>query len=316
MTESDRRPGYLRLLEQGSLSERVRTFEGILEKCALCPSQCGVNRREGKVGACGVDARPKVAAMSIHPWEEPPISGERGSGTIFFSGCTLSCLFCQNYPISQMGVGRYLSVDELATGMLKLQHRGAHNINLVTSTHQMPAVAAALFLAAKRGLTIPIVYNTSGYERVEILHLLEDLVDIYLPDIKYADREAAKFCSQKDDYVRYNRWALLEMWRQVGPLQVDELGVARRGLLVRHMVLPENLAGTRQCMSFLAREMGSGVWISLMSQYFPAHKALLSPPLDRKPSAGEYREAFRTLIELGLGNGFMQNCADNGNSFS
>lgn len=315
MAGSDRRPGYLKLSEQGLLSERVRIFEDILYRCVLCPRQCGANRHEGKVGACGVDAKPKVAAMSVHPWEEPPISGTGGSGTIFFSGCTLNCLFCQNYPISQMGVGRYLSVEELARGMLKLQQREAHNINLVTSTHQMPAVLAALLQAVPQGLSIPIVYNTSGYERIEILRMLEDVVDIYLPDIKYADGDAARFCSQREDYVGYNRPAILEMWRQVGELQTDEQGIAFRGLLVRHMVLPESLSGTSKCMGFLASEMGSSVWVSMMSQYFPAHKALQIPPLDRKPSAKEYREAFQTLIELGLSNGFVQDRAHHADPF-
>jgi len=312
MIESEECPGYLRLLDEGCLSDRVRILERILAKCVLCPRQCGADRLKGKVGACGVDARPKVAAMSIHPWEEPPISGTQGSGTIFFSGCTLKCLFCQNYPISQLGVGRYISVEQLADGMLKLQQRGAHNINLVTATHQIPAVAAAIMLAATQGLSVPIVYNTSGYERTEILRLLDGLVDIYLPDIKYADGRAAEFCSQRKDYVIYNRPALLEMWRQVGALQVDQQGIARRGLLVRHMVLPANLSGTHQCLNFLAKEMGSSVWISLMSQYFPAHQALRSPPLDRKPSAAEYREAFQALIHSGLENGFMQDWGDNG----
>lgn len=299
-------PGYLKLFERGLLEKRAHMLEDLLNHCVLCPRKCGVNRYEGAGGACGVDSRPKVAAMNTHPWEEPPVSGARGSGTIFFSGCTLKCIFCQNYPISQMGIGRTISVEELAGGMLKLQEQGAHNINLVTSTHQMPVVVRALCLAVQRGLHLPIVYNSSGYERVETLRLLEDIVDIYLPDIKYDDVNAARFCSQREDYVDYNRPALIEMWRQVGPLQLDEHGIAWRGLLVRHMVLPENLSGTRNCLGFLRHHLGPDVWVSLMHQYFPAYKALTSPPLDRKVTRKEYRQACGALLELGLDNGFLQ----------
>lgn len=299
-------PGYLRLFQRGLLEERARKLEDLLNQCVLCPRKCAVNRYESSNGACGVDFRPKVAAMNIHPWEEPPISGTRGSGTIFFSGCTLKCIFCQNYPISQMGIGRTITAEELAGGMLKLQEQGAHNINLVTATHQMPAVVRALCLAVQSGLHLPIVYNTSGYERIETLQLLKDIVDVYLPDIKYDDAAAAKFCSQKEDYVNYNRPALIEMWRQVGPLQVDEHGIAWRGLLVRHMVLPENLSGTRNCLAFLRGHVGPDVWVSLMHQYFPAYKAVTTPPLNRKVTRHEYQQAFEALLELGLDNGYLQ----------
>ncbi len=302
------RPGYLELAQKGVLWERARVLEDLLNACALCPRRCRVNRNQGELGACGVDFRPKVAAMTIHPWEEPPISGTAGSGAIFFSGCTLQCLFCQNYPISQMGVGRRVSVQHLAEGMLRLQQRGAHNLNLVTATHQLPAVLSALCLAVPRGLHLPIVYNTSGYEREEILRLLEGIVDIYLPDVKYDDAAAAQFCSGRDDYVHYNRSALVEMWRQVGPLQMDKQGVGVRGLLVRHMVLPNNLSGTRGCLTFLHRRMGPNVWVSLMNQYFPAHKALFVPLLQRKVGSQEYRQALDILFELGLVNGFVQEC--------
>ena len=202
---------YISLYETGQLAERARILDAVLESCTLCPRRCGVNRKSGKPGICGVDAKLKVAAISIHPWEEPPISGSRGSGTIFFSGCTLKCVFCQNYPISQLGVGCSMSVADLAQSMLMLQKKGAHNINLVTPTHQIPAFAHALLLATSRGLEIPIVYNTSGYENPETLKLLEGIIDIYLPDIKHASEEASQFCSQRSDYVEYNRAALKEM---------------------------------------------------------------------------------------------------------
>ena len=300
------KPSYLALHDQGILPERARLFTTLLTSCTLCPRQCKVNRAAGELGACGVDARPKVAAINIHPWEEPPISGTRGSGTIFFSGCTLKCIFCQNYPISQLGVGNYLSVEELAEGMLSLQRKGAHNINLVTPTHQMAAVVEALLQAIPLGFRLPLVHNTSGYERVEILRLLEGIVDIYLPDIKYADPEVAERCSRRSDYIEFNRLALLEMWRQVGPLRLDAEGIACRGMLIRHLVLPENLSGTADNLAFLAEKIGPEVWVSLMHQYFPAHEALHIPPLNRKVTRDEYEKALSKLSQLGLEKGFVQ----------
>lgn len=303
-------PGYLGLYEKGVLASRVEALEKHLACCDLCPRHCGVNRGAGQIGACGVGTAPKVAAISMHHWEEPTISGARGSGTIFFSGCTLKCVFCQNYPISQLGVGRTMGIEELAAGMLSLQKKGAHNINLVTPTHQMAAVARALLVAIPRGLRLPIVYNSSGYESVEILRLLEGIVDIFLPDIKYSDAEAALFCSGRSDYVDHNRPALLEMWRQVGHLSLDDKGVACKGLLIRHLVLPGSLSGTRSGFSFLAGKMGADTWISLMNQYFPAYKAHNLPPLDRKITREEYEEAFEVLNDLGLSNGFVQTFPD------
>ena len=300
------KPSYLALYEQGILAERASLLNAALSSCNLCPCQCGVNRKAGHLGACGVDARPKVAAFNVHPWEEPPISGTCGSGTIFFSGCTLKCLFCQNYPISQLGVGRYLSVEELARGMLSLQKKGAHNINLVTATHQMAAVVEALLWAIPRGLRVPLVHNTSGYERIEVLRLLDGIVDIYLPDIKYADPEVAGRCSRRTDYVAFNRTALVEMWRQVGPLKLDSEGIAYRCMLIRHLVLPEDLSGTAENLAFLAQNLGREVWISLMHQYFPAHEALHAPPLNRKTTRREYESAFNAVTDLQLENGFVQ----------
>ncbi len=247
-----------------------------------------------------------MASIYLHKWEEPPISGTNGSGTIFFSGCTLRCIFCQNYPVSQFGVGREMSVEDLASGMLELQNKGAHNINLVTSAHQMPAVVSALLSAAHRGLRIPIVYNSSGYESLETLRLLDGIIDIYLPDIKYADPEIAKKYSGAADYVSYNREALVEMWRQAGPIRTDAQGIAIRGMMVRHLVLPEDLSGSGDCLSFLVRRFGPQVWVSLMNQYFPAHKGPSTPPLDRKPTEEEYEAAFAALTALGISNGFVQ----------
>ncbi len=269
-----------------------------------------MNRNAGQMGACGTDGRLKVAAINIHPWEEPPISGTRGSGTIFFSGCTLRCIFCQNYPISQLGVGREMTARELASSMLQLQSKGAHNINLVTPTHQAAGFVEALALAVPEGLRIPVVYNTSGYESIETLRLLEGVVDVYLPDIKYSSPQASLAYSGRDDYVGHNRAALLEMWRQVGPLKVDREGIATRGMVVRHLVLPGNLAGTAESLKFLADHLGSELWVSLMNQYFPAHEALRTPPLDRKISEEEYESAFQISCDLGLHNGFVQMCSE------
>ncbi len=304
----DTMPGYVRLLRTGELLHRAQALEAKLRRCDLCPRGCGVDRTAGRTGFCGVDARLKVAAINLHPWEEPPVSGTRGSGTIFFSGCTLRCIYCQNYPISQMGVGRHMSPNELAGQMIALQEKGAHNINLVTSTHQMAGFVRALATAAQDGLRIPVLYNTSGYESLETLSLLNGIVDIYLPDIKYSDPEVAHTLSAARDYVFHNRRALAAMWEQVGPLRTDPLGIARRGMIVRHLVLPEDLSGTRDCLSFLARRLGTGVWVSLMNQYFPAHKGHATPPLDRKVSEEEYEAAFEALTSLGLLEGFTQEC--------
>lgn len=312
--EPCRVPGYVALYESGELAERALTLNKILSSCTLCPRQCRVDRTRGLTGACGVDSRPKIAAASIHPWEEPPISGTRGSGTIFFTGCTLSCIFCQNYPISQLGVGRNLTTEELAEEMLALQRKGAHNINLVTATHQMPAVVEALLIAVPKGLSIPLIHNGSGYERIEILRLFDGIVDIYLPDIKYAESDVAQRLSGRADYVRHNRAALVEMWRQRGPLRIDAEGLACSGTLIRHLVLPGGLSGTSECMEFLSHAIGPDVWVSLMNQYFPAHRAVNRPPLDRKVSSEEYEKAFEVLLELSLDNGFVQSCLEQSRS--
>ena len=297
---------YLELFETGELLRRADALDARLGRCDLCPRACGVDRKNAKLGYCGIGSLPRVASINLHPWEEPPISGTRGSGTIFFSGCTLRCVFCQNYPISQLGVGREISVNDLAFEMLDLQNKGAHNINLVTSTHQMPAVVRALLSAARRGLRIPLVYNSSGYESIETLRLLDGIIDVYLPDIKYADSEIALKYSEAADYVSCNREALVEMWRQTGPLRTDTDGIAVKGMIVRHMVLPEDLSGSGECLSFLARRMGRQVWVSLMNQYFPAHKGTSTPPLDRKVTREEYEAVFSAMTGLGILNGFVQ----------
>ena len=300
-------PGYLALNRSGELTHRSEVAYSLLSPCRLCPRECGADRLSGEEGFCRSGDQPKVASWTLHPWEEPPISGTRGSGTIFFSGCTGRCLFCQNYPISQLGVGNTVSVQQLAEMMLELQDRGCHNINLVTPTHFVPQILAALELAIEGGLRLPLVYNTSGYERVETLRLLEGVVDIYLPDAKYADDETARWLSGFVRYVEANRAALKEMFRQVGDeLILDGEGVARRGLIIRHLVLPNGLAGTQEVLNWIAENLSPRVHISLMDQYFPAYKAVGHPILGRKITAEEYEEALRAFEDAGLERGWMQ----------
>ncbi len=247
-----------------------------------------------------------VASHNAHHGEEPPISGSRGSGTIFFSGCSLRCAYCQNWPISQQGQGREVSDDELAGMMLALQRRGCHNINLVTPSHVVPQVLEALALAAAAGLSIPLVYNSSGYDSPETLSLLDGVIDIYLPDLRYRDGGVSGRHSGAPDYPEVNAAALGEMWRQVGPLRCDGDGVALRGMIVRHLVLPGGLSQTREALSFLAREISPEVHLSLMAQYFPAHRAIGLPELGRPLTAAEYGRALEWLEESGLKNGWRQ----------
>jgi len=304
---TDREVGYRRLRREGRLAERVERSRERLEACDLCPRRCGVNRLQGEVGFCRAGARAKVASRNAHHGEEPPISGTRGSGTIFFSHCTARCLFCQNYPISQSGVGQVVSGERLAQMMLELQRAGCHNVNLVTPTHYVPQIIEAVSQAADRGLRIPLVYNTSGYDRVETLRLLDGVVDIYLPDAKYADDAVAERLSGFRGYVAANRAALLEMARQVGAtLQVDEDGVAVRGMLIRHLVLPHGLSQTPAVLGWIAEHLGPEASISLMSQYFPAHKAVGHPELGRRLLPREYEDARRALEVLGLEEGWCQ----------
>ena len=300
-------PTYLHLEASGELASRVEAAWAILGDCKLCPRQCRVNRLEGKLGFCRSGAQARVASWNRHPWEEPPISGTRGSGTIFFSGCTGACLFCQNYPISQLGVGQEVSADQLASMMLELQARGCHNVNLVTATHFVPQVLAALQLAIPRGFHLPLIYNTSGYETVETLRLLEGVVDVYLPDAKYADDNIARELSDFRWYVRSNRVALKEMLRQVGPsLRLDDNGLAVRGMIVRHLVLPGGLAGGSEVARWLAANLSTELHVSIMGQYFPAHRAVGHPTLGRKVWASEYAAAIAAFVEAGFENGWQQ----------
>jgi len=307
-------PSYLRLHRSGELRARARDATAALARCELCPRACRVDRLNGKRGACGVGAEPVIASWTAHRWEEPPISGTRGSGTVFFSGCTGKCTFCQNYPISQLGYGNVVSIERFAGMMLELQRRGVHNINFVTPTHFVPQILAAVDVAAGRGLRLPLVFNTSGFDLVETLRLLDGVIDLWLPDAKYADDDTARRLSGFAGYVAVNRAALKEIHRQVGPgLVCDGQGIARRGMIVRHLVLPEGLAGTPEVLHWLADALGRGVHVSLMDQYFPAHKAVGRPDMGRKITPDEYEAALDAFAAAGLENGWMQeheSCAD------
>ncbi len=290
----------------GLLEDRLPGALTLLNDCQVCPRQCHVNRTRGEVSHCGVDARLKVSSANLHHGEEPPISGTRGSGTIFLSGCNLKCVYCQNYPISQLHHGEYMTSDELAAEMVKLQRRGAHNINFVTPSHYVPQLMESMLAAYKSGLTLPIVYNSSGYDSVETLRLLDGIVEIYMPDMRYAAGETAGCYSGASDYPKVNQAAIREMHRQTGKLVMDAYGIALRGLLVRHLILPNSLSGSKEIFDFIAREISSETYVSLMSQYFPAHKAMSIRELDRRLMNSEYKEALRTFEDAGLINGFAQ----------
>jgi len=252
-----------------------------------------------------------VASFNDHHWEEPCISGTRGSGTIFFSGCTGRCRFCQNYPISQMNRGNLADDQRLAEMMVRMQRRGVHNINLVTPTHFVPQILGALPYAVERGFALPLVYNSSGFDSVETLRLLDGVIDIYLPDAKYADDEVAQRLSGFPSYVQHNRAAMLEMFRQVGAeLALDDEGIARRGMIIRHLVLPDALAGSREVFRWLAAHLSPHIHLSVMAQYFPAYHAVDDPVIGRRITLEEYDAALAALDEAGLEEGWVQDMDD------
>lgn len=298
MTESY--PAYLSLHETGELGRRVAAATMHIRNCDVCPLRCGVDRTQGELGICKTGEKAQVSSYGPHYGEERPISGWRGSGTIFFARCNLRCVFCQNADISQSSFGREVSPDELAGVMLDLQAQGCHNINLVSPSHVVPQILAAVAVAAQRGLTLPLVYNTGGYDSLDMLALLDGVVDIYMPDMKYGDPELARKYSKVKDYPTINQAAVLEMQRQVGDLQMDEKGVAMRGLLVRHLVLPDGLADSEAVFKFLADRVSKNVYLNIMAQYRPAFKARQYPELNRRIRSEEYREAFALAKGLGL----------------
>lgn len=294
-------PSYLNLYESGELERRIEWAYSALTQCELCPNKCKVNRYQ-QTGICKSKIKPIISSFNPHHGEEPPISGVYGSGTIFLTHCTMKCLFCQNYPISQLETGKEITEQELADIFIYLQSKKCHNINFVTPTHFMPQILKSLSLAVKRGFHLPLVYNTNGYETIEALHLLDGVIDIYLPDMKYADNEKAKKYSSAKNYVEYNQNAIKEMYRQVGDLVVDQRGIAVKGLMIRHLVLPYYIAGTKQIIDFLKNEVSPTVTLGIMAQYFPAYKALEDHQLRCKVTKEEYEEMIDYAINSGLKN--------------
>jgi putative pyruvate formate lyase activating enzyme len=294
-------PAYLRLMRSGELADRVGRAWRHLEDCDLCARYCRVNRRESVEGAvCRTGERAVVNSHGAHHGEEDPLRGWRGSGTIFFSWCNLRCVFCQNWEISQKGMGRVVSSEEIAEMMLGLQREGCHNINFVTPSHVVAQILDALLIAARRGLRLPLVYNTSGYDSPEALTLLEGVVDIYMPDMKYGDSDKARRYSKVRDYAEVNMAAVREMHRQVGDLVMDEDGIAQRGLLVRHLILPENQANTEAVLAFIANEISRDTYLNLMDQYRPCYRAEENPPLERPLTAREFEAAVKLAEKHGL----------------
>jgi len=298
---------YLELLESGELEKRIEKLYQILESCQLCPRKCRVNRLKGQKGVCRTGKNLMVASYHPHFGEEDVLVGSHGSGTIFLSYCSLRCLYCQNYEISHLGIGREYSEVQVAQMMLDLQGRGCHNINFVTPTHFAGQLVKAVKIAAQEGLNLPIVWNCGGYENFEIIKLLEGIVDIYMPDMKYGDNEPGKKYSRPPipDYWDRNREAVKEMHRQVGDLKVDERGIAKRGLLIRHLVLPDDIAKSENILKFIAKEISKNSYVNIMSQYYPSGEAFKFPELNRPVSEKEFLKVIQIAKKLGLTRGFI-----------
>lgn len=276
-----------------------------LECCTICPHNCKINRTKNP-GRCKSTDKIKIALYSIHNFEEPCISGEKGSGTIFFSNCNMNCVFCQNYEISQLGRGKEITIEELANVMIKQQERNVQNINLVTPTSYALHIVEAIKIARKKGLKIPIVYNTNGYESVETLKLLEGYVDIYLPDLKYYYDDLAKKYSKVDNYFEIATKTIQEMYRQVGAPVLDENGVMKKGLMIRHLILPNEVQNSKKVLKWIKENIDSNVYVSIMAQYFPTYKAKEMPEIARKITKEEYEKVENYLYELDLENGYIQ----------
>lgn len=294
------RPAYLDLYEKGTLADRAARAQAVLKNCRLCPRECQVDRTADEKGYCRTGAMAVVSSYSPHFGEEDPLVGAKGSGTIFFTHCNLLCLFCQNYDISHLGEGRKVASDRLVKIMLNLQEMGCHNINFVTPSHVVAQILAALPLAIEEGLRLPLVYNTGGYDSVETLKLLDGVIDIYMPDLKFMDGEAAQRYCRARDYPEKAQAVIKEMHRQVGDLIINMQGIAERGLLVRHLVMPGGLAGTREAMRFLAREISPSTYVNIMPQYRPCGQAFELSPLNRRVSSAEYEEAVDMAREEGI----------------
>ena len=311
MPSSQHYPRYLGLMANGELKNRIRKAQALLLDCTVCPRSCHVHRIDGETGFCKAGARAKVSSFGPHFGEEPELVGRNGSGTIFISHCNLACAFCQNFEISQCGNGNEVTADELAAMMLSMQRQGCHNINIVTPSHVVPQILESLGIAAAQGLHIPLVYNSGGYDSVETLQLLDGIVDIYMPDAKYGRDEIARALSHAPDYVQVMKSALKEMHRQVGDLVVEN-GIALRGMIIRHLVLPGNLADTLTVMQFIAEEISRDSYVNIMAQYRPAWQGAtggLDPAFDtlrRLVTNRECRHAIQVAVDCGLHRGFLQ----------
>jgi putative pyruvate formate lyase activating enzyme len=291
--------GYHRLYKSGQLKKRTEDSYQTLAECTICPRECKVNRLAGERGYCKGGKDPAVSSIGPHFGEESPLVGRCGSGTIFLTHCNLRCVYCQNFEISHFGQGREVSCEQLAKDMLTLQRMGCHNINLVTPTHFVPQILASLPMAIEGGLNIPLVYNCGGYESMETLKLLDGIIEIYMPDIKYSKSSTAKEYSNAPDYFEVAKRALIEMHSQVGDLVIED-GIARRGLLIRHLVLPNDLAGTEKVMGFIAKEVSKNSYVNIMAQYRPEFRASEYPPLNRPITPSEYNNAIELAHRAGL----------------
>ena len=296
-------PAYSKLAKKGKLKNKIQEAYSIFEECHLCPRGCGVNRLKGEIGFCRAPSKPVIFSIHPHFGEEISLVGKNGSGTIFFSNCNLRCVFCQNWPIAHEGQGKQVKDEDLAEMMLRLQGIGCHNINLVTPTHVMPNILHAVQIAHEKGLRIPLVYNTGGYERFEIVKILDGIVDIYLPDMKYMDaHQAAKYSAEASDYPDVAKKSILEMNRQVGKHKVDRQGIAMRGLMIRHLVMPNRVAGTRKFVQWVAEALSKNTYVNIMPQYHVEYKAFDYPEIARGIKTHEFLEAMDWAEKCGLTN--------------
>ena len=296
-------PAYEKLEREGKLADRIKEVYAVFENCQLCPRRCGVDRQKGEKGFCRAPVKPVIFSAQPHFGEEMPLVGQHGSGTIFFSNCNLRCVFCQNWPIAHEGRGKEVRDEDLADRMLHLQKMGCHNINLVTPTHVMPNILNATRIALKKGLHLPLMYNTSGYERLETLKRLDGIVDIYKPDMKYMDPDkAAKYSAGARDYPEVTKKAVIEMHRQVGVLKTDEQGIALRGVIIRHLVMPNRVAGTEKFAKWVAESLPKNTYVNIMAQYRVEYKAYEYPEIARGISVKEFLEAMDWAEKYGLTN--------------
>ena len=296
-------PSYIKLYETGELKNRIDIAYSMLADCRLCPRECGINRLEGEKGFCKAGELAMVSSVCPHFGEEPPLVGRHGSGTIFFTNCNLDCIFCQNYDISHLGKGKEIDTSQLANAILSLQNLGCHNINFVTPTHYAPQILKALFVAIEDGLVVPLVYNCGGYESLEIIKLLDGIIDIYMPDIKYGDNDMAERYSKAKGYFDVAKSVITEMYRQVGDLSINKNGIAEKGLLVRHLVMPDSISGTEKALDFIA-SLSKNTYLNIMDQYRPQYKAYDYPKINRRITSEEFEKAIFLAKKAGLTRGF------------